>query len=232
MQLNSLALRGLAPTANISLDRMDAANVAVASAVAALKFLLHESDIRAGIIGVPLFKHAMFTFSAVFLLKVSCQWNRRLHIDQTQALDLVQGVVDLLRGFSINRRHLLYHIANGLAESVQRIRAKTAQDAGQTQPHTESTFLAPAATGNGVSQQQQQQQQPPPPQSMVDPHLATLFDDFGVVDGLNLAANDWLLYGSLDAYSVYLQDTAPMIWDTDHDNSTGVGEPDSNLQWH
>ena len=251
LQLNSLALRGMLLGASLSVDRMDAAHVAVASAMAALRLLLHEPSIRASIIGVPLFKHAMFTFSAVFLLKVSCQWNSVLYIDQAQALDLIQSVVDLTRGFSINRRHLVYHITNGLAKAVQRIRGKAIitrdadarqQNHQQHQHTTESSASfnaapAVASNSNDASHQQQHQQLLPPSASLVDSHIADLFDDFAVADGLNIAANNWLSYVSMDAYSyssVNPQDTdtaAPMVWDMGgggHNKSGGTDDADAD----
>ncbi|ETI29231.1 hypothetical protein G647_01684 [Cladophialophora carrionii CBS 160.54] len=255
LQLNSLALRGMLLGASLSVDRMDAAHVAVASAMAALRLVLDEPCIRASIIGVPLFKHAMFTFSAVFLLKVSCQWNAALYIDQAQVLDLVQSVVDLTRSFSINRRHLVYHITKGLAEAVQRIRGKAiiSRDAdAHQQNHPQShnatglsaSFIAAplvATNGNGTSHPQQQQQQNPqrlpPSYSPVDPHLADLFDEFAVADGLNIAANNWLSYVSMDAYScpsANPQDTAaPMAWDMEsggHNNAAGVDDAGASHQ--
>jgi hypothetical protein len=236
LQLNSLALRGLAPTASISVDCMDAANAAVASAMAALNLFLHEPDICTGVIGLPLFKHTMLTFAAVFLLKVSCQWSHRLHIDHQQVLDLIQGLVDLVRGLSINRRHLMFHIVNGLAETVQRIRTKAVQDARETQPPADSIFLGPIAATNAVSRSGDlplSHQQPPPSHTPLDPHLANLFDDFAVVDGLNLAPNDWLFYSSLDVDSNYPEDTATImpVWGANHNDPAVVSDDDQNLPW-
>lgn len=203
LQLNSLALRGLSPTTDISIDRTEAANNAIVSAIAALKLLLYEPDVRESIIGVPLFKHTMFTFSAVFLLKACSQWNHHLHIDQVQAFDLVQNVVTLLRSASVNRKHLVYHIANGLGEAVRRFRARASLDA---QPGEISLVATPANNADS-------------PLMLANPQAPDLFDDFGIVDGLNLAANDWLLYGSLDTYSSYSHEPDSMIWNTNHDSS-------------
>ena len=95
--LNSLSLRAISSDANLSIDRCEAANTAISSAMATLNMVLHEPDIRKALVGVPLFTHTMVAFSAVFLLKVAWKWGSApLNIDHHQVLGLVQDVIDVL----------------------------------------------------------------------------------------------------------------------------------------
>jgi hypothetical protein len=78
-------------------ERTESANISIYSAMATLKMVLNEADIRNAIVGVPLFTHTMIAFSAVFLLKVAWKWSAALlNIDVHQVHDLVQSIIDLM----------------------------------------------------------------------------------------------------------------------------------------
>ncbi|OQU94481.1 Fungal Zn2-Cys6 binuclear cluster domain-containing protein [Cladophialophora immunda] len=125
LQLNSLALRAISPNHQFSLDRREAANSAIASAMSTMNLVLHEPDIRNAVARVTLFKHTMVAFAAVFLLKVVWSWNSAsLNIDRRQVLELVQAVVDLLSGVQASRRHLCRYIATGLSKMISRLKSK------------------------------------------------------------------------------------------------------------
>ncbi|KAJ5888156.1 hypothetical protein N7495_008197 [Penicillium taxi] len=122
-QLNSLALRAISPsnTPSFSMDRKEAANIAISSAMACLNMVLEEPDIRDAIVGVPIFTHTMVTFSAVFLLKVAINWNSAyLIINARQVRRLVERVIDLMNCVSAGERHLTRHIARGLGKMLER----------------------------------------------------------------------------------------------------------------
>ena len=123
--LNSLSLRAIASDANLSIDRREAANTAISSAMATLNMVLHEPDIRQALVGVPLFTHTMVAFSAVFLLKVAWKWGSApLNIDHHQVLGLVQDVIDVLSNVKASEKHLTYHIANGLKKMLAKFRSR------------------------------------------------------------------------------------------------------------
>ncbi|EXJ74986.1 uncharacterized protein A1O5_01682 [Cladophialophora psammophila CBS 110553] len=125
LQLNSLALRAISPNHQFSLDRREAANSAIASAMSTMNLVLHEPDIRNAVAHVTLFKHTMIAFAAVFLLKVVWSWNSAsLNIERRQVLDLVQAVVDLMSSVQASRRHLCRHIATGLSKMISRLKTK------------------------------------------------------------------------------------------------------------
>lgn len=125
LQINSLSLRAIGTTPHISLDRREAANVAISSAMAILNTILHEPDIRNAIVGIPLFTHTMVAFSSVFLIKVAWKWkSASLGISQQQTKDLVQKVVDLLSAAKASEKHLTYHIATGLRRMLEKLRRR------------------------------------------------------------------------------------------------------------
>ncbi len=202
LQLHSLAIRGLVPSPNLSMDRSEAANIAIFSAVAAINLVLREPDLRQGIMGVPLFKHTMITFAAVFLLKVAWKWSSYLNIDPSQVLNLVQEVVNLMRSANVNRRHLVYHIANGLAKNVDKFRKRipcAAAPSMQSEAHR-SSHLSPAT----------------------DSRYVEVFDDFVVGDGLSFAMDDWLFPTELDGFSGYQQEALSSgIWNEGNGQISG-----------
>jgi hypothetical protein len=123
--LNSLSLRAIASDANLSLDRREAANTAISSAMATLNMVLYEPDIRTALVGVPLFTHTMVAFSALFLLKVAWKWSSAfLNIDQRQVLGLVHNVIDIMSGVKASDKHLTAHIANGLNKILAKFRSR------------------------------------------------------------------------------------------------------------
>lgn len=103
------------------MDRKEAANIAISSAMACLNMVLEEPDVRDAIVGVPIFTHTMVTFSAVFLLKVAANWNTAyLNIDGRQVRRLVERVIELMTCVSAGERHLTRHIARGLGKMLER----------------------------------------------------------------------------------------------------------------
>lgn len=122
--LNSLSLRAIASNTNLSMDRREAANVAISSAMATLNMVLYEPDIRNALVGVPLFTHTMVAFSAVFLLKVAWKWSSAsLNIDRRQVISLVENVIGIMSGVRASDKHLTYHIANGLKKMLAKLRS-------------------------------------------------------------------------------------------------------------
>lgn len=132
-QLNSLSLRAVTANTNLSLDRMETANIAISSAVATLNMVLNEPDIRNAIVGMPLFTHTMIAFSAVFLLKVAWKWNvALLNIDAHQVHDLAQSIIDFMSNSTASERHLTFHIAAGLRKMLEKL--KCLEGAATPQP--------------------------------------------------------------------------------------------------
>jgi hypothetical protein len=105
------------------MELTESANIAIYSAMATLKMVLNEADIRNAIVGVPLFTHTMIAFSAVFLLQVAWKWSAALlNIDVHQVHDLVQSIIDLMSNSIASERHLTFHIAKGLQKMLERLK--------------------------------------------------------------------------------------------------------------
>lgn len=125
LQLNALSIRGfqhLVPR-QFSAARKSHASIAISSAIAILRQVIDEPDIRASIVGVPLYLHTMIAYAAVFLLKVQLKWSSlQINTESVDIYDLVGQVVVLLREAKANERHLSYHIAAGLEKMLQRSR--------------------------------------------------------------------------------------------------------------
>ncbi|KFY84866.1 hypothetical protein V500_08929 [Pseudogymnoascus sp. VKM F-4518 (FW-2643)] len=130
-QVNSLALRAVPVNSPLSMERKEAANIAISSAISTLNMLLHEPDIRGSIVGAQLFTHTMVAFCAVFLLKVAWLWDSVfLSINKQQVEELVQSLVDVMSNVSAGEKHLTYHIANGLTKMLDRFRNRRSGQIG------------------------------------------------------------------------------------------------------
>lgn len=113
-----------------SMDRKEAANIAITSAIGTMNVVLYEPDIRKALSGVPLFTHTMIAFTAVFLLKVAWKWNFAFStVDPRQIIDLVQKVADLMSSVEASDKHLTYHIARGLNKMLAQLKAKKVDQA-------------------------------------------------------------------------------------------------------
>ncbi|OOF98986.1 hypothetical protein ASPCADRAFT_403271 [Aspergillus carbonarius ITEM 5010] len=157
-QLNSLALRGVAspglvPTGPslLSLGHREAANRAIAAAMATLTLILEETDLRIAFPSVPIFTYTMVAFCATFLLKMAATWGKDtagevgdgsnllgLVINTRHIVSLVRQSADMLAGVaaSLNEKHLAKHIAAGMLEMLQQFHAldKEGQDAYSPAP--------------------------------------------------------------------------------------------------
>ncbi|KAK9243156.1 hypothetical protein V1506DRAFT_545364 [Lipomyces tetrasporus] len=124
-QINSLSLRSITPSARLSTDRKEAADMAISSAIATLHMVLEEPDIRNSIVGVNLYTHAMVAFSTVFLLKIAWNWKATsLNVDQAQVYDLVERIITLMSSVRASDKHITFHIANGLRRILTHLRLR------------------------------------------------------------------------------------------------------------
>jgi len=116
-------LRGFDSTLAISDQRKEITNAAVWSAYSALELLHSDESLTASINGMPLYKHALLTFCAALLLKTVSKWNDFLTIDPWQVISVVERLIELFTKARLSRRHVVWHIANGLTEAVQQVQA-------------------------------------------------------------------------------------------------------------
>jgi hypothetical protein len=139
LQVNSLALRGIqqGTMLDLSLDRRELANFAIACATSILQTVLDEPDIRNSVVGVPIYLHTMITCSAVFLLKVQHKWKSyKLGTDSELIQDLVTRIIRLLLDARAGDRHLSVHIATGLNKMLHRVTSWEGNKQGMPAPTT------------------------------------------------------------------------------------------------
>lgn len=123
LQLNSLSLRGYKPIALYQLpsNRKELAIIASSSAEAILHTVLDQRDMRNSIVGVPLYLHTMITFAATWLLKMNQSWRfASLSSDSLTVQRLVTDIISLLAAAKAGKRHLTFHIAEGLRKMLDR----------------------------------------------------------------------------------------------------------------
>lgn len=154
LQLNSLALRGIPPSAalDLSSERRECANIAIASAISCLQMVLEEPSIRDAIVGVPLYLHTNIVFAAVFLLKMQARWKAaRFEMDEDMIIHLIDRVIVLLENGNASERHLTYHVAKGLSSMVTKYKDRLIRHQEHHQygsvMKSENGLLVPTAPG-------------------------------------------------------------------------------------
>ncbi|KAL3465701.1 hypothetical protein BJX64DRAFT_50469 [Aspergillus heterothallicus] len=138
LQINSLSVRGISVlSGRLSADRKEIANMAVSAAVNILTMLVDEEDMRRSLVGTPLYVHTMIAVASAFLLKVATKWNRlmALNIEYAFVSRLIEKMVDLLKNAVASERHLLKHIARGLEEMLNRLKAGSDTELLASQAH-------------------------------------------------------------------------------------------------
>ncbi|KAK9465572.1 hypothetical protein V1512DRAFT_265782 [Lipomyces arxii] len=104
----------------------DIAQCAISTAFAILRALLNSEELRAGLVGVPHFFHTMYTFAAVFLLKVSSRYTQYVEIDQSMVFSVITQVVDVFSHSPCARQHLVHRITRGLKEMLDKCAVRRA----------------------------------------------------------------------------------------------------------
>lgn len=115
-------MRGVDSVSSISDSRKTVIDTAIWSAYKALHLLLSDDSLSSSIIGMPLYKHALLTFCAALLLKAASRWDKYITIDSWQVIDVVERSVQLFTAVRANRRHIIWHIGNGLTKALQQAR--------------------------------------------------------------------------------------------------------------
>jgi hypothetical protein len=129
-------------------DRRSCVDIAISSAMAILRTVLDEPDIRKALVGVPLYLHTMIACAAAFLLKMQLKWKTvLLDANSTMIYDLVNDVIKLLRDVKASERHLTYHIAKGLRKMSEKFRNWEKYESGngeRVQTRGDGNTAAPA----------------------------------------------------------------------------------------
>lgn len=129
LQVSSLALRGISNPAELTTDRRELAGTAISSAMTILQMVLNDPDVRASVVGVPIYLSTMITYATVFLLKVQQKWGAfNLGTDPVLVRDLVTQTINLLNEVRAGERHLTSHMAVGLTKMLDRFTAWEAHE--------------------------------------------------------------------------------------------------------
>jgi hypothetical protein len=109
---------GEANGATLSRELEDIAEGAIAAAFSILQSLLDSEDLRIGLVGVPHYFHTMYTFAAVFLLKIATRYTEHVTVDVESVFEVVYKIVHLFESSPCARQHLVHRISRGLKEML------------------------------------------------------------------------------------------------------------------
>ncbi|KAK0387571.1 hypothetical protein NLU13_3817 [Sarocladium strictum] len=148
-QLNSVALRGISsdgvsrdtPKLEMDLERQEAANIAITSAMSAARLIIDDKPLQSALIGLPIFTHAMIAVCASFLLKMAVVFGNAgasedratlriprdlahygLHFNTKASLSTVERLVGVLSNVAdgASQRHVARQVVTGIRELLQR----------------------------------------------------------------------------------------------------------------
>ena len=127
LQLNAFAIRGISTNrADLSTERKEFVSAAISAATSVLTFVLEEADMRRALVGTPLYVHTMIAFASAFLMNIAnikaqgFPLGKHFSIDAQLVWHNVGAMIDVLQGLVVSDRHLIKHLAAGLATMLQK----------------------------------------------------------------------------------------------------------------
>jgi hypothetical protein len=140
LHLYSHIFRGLNGDTPVPHYLLDCANEAVLVAIATLELILSDSDIAAGVVGMPSYLHCMTAFACMFLIKVAVKYGSEL-VDPDRVLNLTTTLVQHFQTLPTGRWHLAKLMLNPNKEGeLQRLAMDEATRNGGTNGTTDLTF--------------------------------------------------------------------------------------------
>ena len=129
LHLHSHIFRGLA---NIPIPHYfrSSASSAVSAARTIVEVLLSDTDMCAGLVGMPHYLHTMVAFACGFLLQMTTKHDGDL-VQRTQVHDLINRLVAQLRLMPTGKYHLVRFMAEGLEKMVEASMRTPTQAAAQ-----------------------------------------------------------------------------------------------------
>lgn len=105
----------------MSPERRQFVNKAIASATAALDLILNDQDMRASIIGVPLYLLTTMAYACLFLMKCQAQWkSANLSISYEEVVPLIEGAIAVLNATKPCVRHVAHYLGRGLSDMLEK----------------------------------------------------------------------------------------------------------------
>ncbi|KAI5202833.1 hypothetical protein E4T39_04564 [Aureobasidium subglaciale] len=129
LHLHSHIFRGLANAPIPPYFRTFAAK-AVEAAKVIVEVLLSDTDMRAGLVGMPHYLHTMIAFACGFLLQMTTRYDGDL-VQRTAVHDLINRLVAQLRLMPTGKYHLVRFMAEGLEKMVEASMRTPTQPAAQ-----------------------------------------------------------------------------------------------------
>ncbi|KAF6817744.1 hypothetical protein CSOJ01_02181 [Colletotrichum sojae] len=130
LHLYSHIFRGLSGDSPIPHHFLDCAATAVSVATSTVDFILTDSDVAAGVIGMPSYLHCMTAFACMFLVKVAVKYGGDL-VEPGRVWDLTTSLVRHFRSLPAGRWHLANLMAPGLEKMAATLRPDRQGDAGR-----------------------------------------------------------------------------------------------------
>lgn len=118
LHLHSHVFRGLSSDSPIPHYFLDCTVAAVSAATSTIEFILTDSDVSAGVVGMPSYLHCMTAFACMFLTKVVTRYGGDL-IELDRVRDLITRLVRQFRALPVGRWHLANLMASGLAKMAE-----------------------------------------------------------------------------------------------------------------
>jgi hypothetical protein len=129
LHLHSHIFRGLATNPLPHYFRPSASS-AVSAARTIVEVLLSDTDMCAGLVGMPHYLHTMVAFACGFLLQMTTKYDGDL-VQRTQVHDLINRLVAQLRLMPTGKYHLVRFMAEGLEKMVEASMRTPTQAAAQ-----------------------------------------------------------------------------------------------------
>jgi hypothetical protein len=120
------------------------ASSAVAEAKSIINLLLTDSDLIAGLNGIPSYLHSMTAFACMFLISVSTKHGATL-VDPVQVHDLITRLVKKFRSIRTGKWHLVCLMAGGLDNVLEKLLRHPTEP-----PHSEESSGTPAINARSV----------------------------------------------------------------------------------
>lgn len=124
--------------------------VAINSAMSVLDLILQRLDLRAALVGVHIYFHAMIAYSAMFLLKGLMRFPSVVHVDAAQIYELIEQVVLVFKACKSSEQHLTYHIADGLGKLLASCRSEGVQQIPESPAEHEARSFQFPVGGDGL----------------------------------------------------------------------------------
>lgn len=130
LHLHSHVFRGLSSDSPIPHYFLDCTVAAVSAATSTIEFILTDSDVAAGVVGMPSYLHCMTAFACMFLTKVVTRYGCDL-IELDRVRDLITRLVRQFRALPVGRWHLANLMASGLAKMAETLDPNREEQARQ-----------------------------------------------------------------------------------------------------